>query len=158
MGLKEKLEERKERQEALKYFRSNNDAFMSIDRYVIIFLAVLLVSIITALVQAIFTIGTSISFGLFYLLGAYFIAVVTKKLATTINEYITIIAFIGFILMIIMSRMFTFAIPIYGVLNFYVPLFQSSWWALAITSIVSPDIFGWIMYIIAGYELFTLLK
>ncbi|WP_041138324.1 hypothetical protein [Beduini massiliensis] len=157
MGLKEDMQRRKERREAMQYFRSNNDAFLSPAQYAIVIVSILVISLICGFIQAAITTGTTFRFGVIYLLSAYLIAKVAKKTSSYVNPKVRVICYIGYALSIIATPIFVVGIMI-G-LN-YLPalLLNPQMWIQALTSILRPDIFGWIFYILGAAELTALLK
>lgn len=157
MGLKEELQKRKERNEAIKYFRQNNDAFLSPGKYIYITLCIIGISLVSGFIQAALTTGTGWRLGFVYLITAYLIALVAKKASSYVNNNVKIICYIGYVIAIIST-------PIFMTANYiglhYLPslLFNVSMWINALTSLLQPDIFGWIFYIMGAYELTILLK
>lgn len=157
MGLKEDYEKRKQRREAVEYFRKNNSAFLSPKQYAIVIVAVLLISLVSGFIQAAITTGTSIRFGVVYLLTAYLIAWTANKTTSFVNDKVKIICYIGYIIAIISTPIFTSAIYL-GLQYLPTLLFNINMWISALTSILQPDLFGWLFYLLGAYELTMLLK
>lgn len=158
MGFKEKMAEHKERQEALQYFRANNDAFMSPAKYLLIFLLMLVMSFVGALIQAVFTLGTGISFGIFYFVAAYLIAWATKKTASSVNDNVIILGMMAYVLMILLTKLLMIWLPLAGFSHLLSVLTSLSMWNFAFKMVISSGVFAWISYILAGYELYMILK
>lgn len=158
MGLKEKLEERKERQEAINYFRQNNDAFMSPSRYLIITISAFLMAFVGALIQAVFTSGTGISFGLFYLVAAYLIAMSAKRTSTMVNDNVIMISMVAYVLMIVLSKLFLVWLPMFGFSHIFMALTNIKLWNMAFKMVITPNVFAWLSYIMGGIELYYLLR
>lgn len=158
MGLKEKMAERKERQEAINYFRKNNDAFMSPARYIVITLSVLAMAFLGALIQAVFTVGTRISFGIFYFVAAYLIALAAKKTSTMVNDNVLMISMAGYVLMIVLSKMFIFWLPMAGLSHLLTALTSGWLWNIGFKMVLSTNVFGWLAFVMGGYELYMLLR
>lgn len=157
MGLKEDLESRKQRREAMQYFRKNNDAFLSPTQYAIVIVSILAISLVSGFIQAAITTGTSIRFGIVYLISAYLIAKIAKKVSPYVNPNVRIMCFVGYALAIISTPIFVTGI--YTGLGYLPQLLLSlNTWLNALSSILRPDIFGWLFYIMGAYELATLLK
>ncbi len=157
MGLKEELQKRKERREAVQYFRRNNDAFLSPKQYVIVIVSILLISLVSGFIQAAITTGTTIRFQFVYLLSAYLIAMIAKKTSSFVNSKVRIICYVGYIISIISTPIFTISIVI-GLNHIPTLLFNPQMWLNALNIILQPDLFGWLFYILGAVELTTLLK
>lgn len=157
MGLKEEYEKRKQRREAVQYFRSNNSAFLSPKQYTIVIISILLISLLGGFIQAAITSGTGIRFGIVYLLDAYLIAMVAKKVSSYVNGKVRMICYIGYVIAILTTPIFMIGIQI-GLPIIPALLLQPEAWLMAIQSILQPNILGWISYLIGAYELSMLLK
>ncbi len=158
MGFKENLEQRKERKEAMEYFRQNNDAYMSLGQYIKVIFFVLIGAIGGAIIQSIFTLGTGIQFGFFYYLGAYFICMMAKKSTKMVNDHVLMICMIVYVLMVILGKSFLFSISIYGINGIFYIFLDMNIWRMAINSLLVVDPIGWFIYVSGGYELYRLLR
>lgn len=157
MGLKEDMQKRKERREAMQYFRSNNDAFLSPAQYAIVIVCILVISLVCGFIQAAITSGTTVRFGIVYLLSAFLIAKVAKKTSSFVNPKVRVICYIGYALSIIATPIFNFAIAV-GLQYLPALILEPQMWVYALNAILRPDIFGWIFYILGAAELTALLK
>lgn len=157
MNLKEEYEKRKQRREAVNYFRKNNDAFLSPEKTLLLVLAVLITSIIGALIQAIVTSGTSIRFGIIYILIAYMIYAICHRFTSFFSKKVVTIAYIGYVVAILATPICSLAL--YTGLN-YLPQFllTPSLWLSSLQNIALTNPISWFSYILGGIELYYLIK
>ena len=108
MNFKEKMEERKQRKEAISYFRKNNSEFFSASKWCLLILVVLGSSILLGLLLGELFNQINLIFSYAFLLVAYLIVQICVKIAKTTNRQLMILCMVGYTLMIITCYIFTF--------------------------------------------------
>lgn len=153
MNFKEKMEERKQRKEAISYFRKNNSEFFSPAKWCWIIVGVLGSSMILGLLLGELFNQIHLIFSYAFLLAAYLIVQVCIKIARTTNRQLMILCMVGYTVMILFCYTFTFV-------GFeYLKYLDLDLLKILINQIFqSQSIVSWIVIILGYGEIVSLMK
>lgn len=150
MGFKEDLEARRQREEAKRYFRSNNPYYFSTETWIKMIVVGLLMALGCGALYGLFVMLTNIQMS--YILGLVGIAIAKalKKISGVGNEKVGILTLIFYFLSIIFSHVFSIALVNYMVMGSVAVLFSPTVWQAAIASLFSGSYISGIVLIIGA--------
>ena len=147
MGWKEKLEEKKQREEAKRYFRSNNPYFFSTEMWIKLIIVGLLVSLGCGVAYGLFTMLIKIEFSYILALIGVVIAKVLRKVAGVGNEKLGILTVVLYFFSIVFSNVVSIAVYFLMIGGNLAGIFTLDIWLLAFTSLFSNSVISSIFYL-----------
>ena len=156
MGIKESLEERRQREEAKRYFRSNNPYFFSTELWLKLIFVGIGVSLGCGLLYGLFTMLIHIQFSYVLALIGVVIAKALRKIAGVGNEKLGILTVVLYFFSLIFS--FVFSIAFYNLMaggNFMV-FFSPVVWLAGVSNLFSGSIISSMFYLFGAIYAYNL--
>lgn len=113
MAIQDKYNEYKERQEAKKYFRTNNDQFLNQQQWIKAIVVGLLIAIACGVVLGIVIHVLSISSSLFYILCGYVIASTLTRVLNVKSQQVAIVSVVMTFLCFVIGTMTLSYLPVF---------------------------------------------
>ena len=154
MSWKEDLDERKQKEEARRYFRENNTEFFSVETWLKLILAGIVLTLGFGILYSLFVRVTHVTFSYILALMGVAIAKVLKKIAKTGNMKIAILTIIFYAASIFMSHVFYYALEYFTLIDYgtiFDYLFEPIVWRTALSALSDSGIMPRIISIIGGF-------
>lgn len=150
MGFKEDLEARRQREEAKRYFRSNNPYYFSSETWLKLVIVGILVALGCGVLYGLFTMLISIRFS--YILGlvGVVIAKALKKISRVGNEKLGILCVVLYFFSLVFSNVVCTTVLNLAYGGSLAVLFNGSVWLYAFTEIFTGSIFSGIIYVMGA--------
>ncbi|WP_270639355.1 hypothetical protein [Longibaculum muris] len=113
MSFQEKFKAYQERQEAKKYFRSNNDQFLDSSQWVKTIVGGLLAAIACGIILGVVITALHITSSLFYLICGYVVAMAVTKIANVHSNQVAIMSVVLTFVCFVVGEMTMMYLPIY---------------------------------------------
>lgn len=161
MGLKERLAERKEREEARNFFRQNNEFHLTTEKLIKLIITTILAGLFGSFLYALLLKLVGMNFSLMYILIAYLIAKGARKVTPSSKSTVVIVGATSYIISLLAIYFFYLALQngidilIYTFTNFNV---FTSVLSSSISFIVSSSIFNILFCLLGLFEIIRLLK
>lgn len=156
MGLKESLEERRQREEAKRYFRSNNPYFFSSEMWMKLIISGLGVSLGCGLLYGLFTMLVRIQFSYVLALIGVVIAKALRKISGVGNEKLGILTVVLYFFSIVFS--FVISIALYNLMagGSVMVIFNPMVWLAGFTNLFTGSIISSIFYLFGAIYAYNL--
>lgn len=154
MSWKEDLAEKKQRREAQKFFRQNNDEFFSTVVWIKLILVTVGMAIACGLIYGAFVMITHLQAAYILALLGIFIARAMKKTAGTGNNKVATLTVISYILAILLSYVFSIAFESFLAIDFgniFQYVFSPMVWKTVMQAITHAGMFTGLIFVIGGY-------
>lgn len=154
MSWKDEMVERKQRKEAQRFFRQNNDEFFSTAVWIKLILVTFGMAIACGVAYGAFVMLTHLQAAYILALLGVGIARVMKKVAGTGNEKVAILTIISYILAILFSYVFSYAFEYFLAIDFgniFQYIFSPMVWKTALQAITHSGLFTGLIFVIGGY-------
>lgn len=158
MSFQEKYKQYKERQEAKKYFRSNNDQFLDLPQWSRVVGFGLIVAISAGIVLGIVIYSLQITSALFYILCALVISGAVTKISQIHSQQMAILSVILTILCYIVGEMTMIYLPFHDsgigvqLLSFF------NIFVLSVRALLTSDLFTTIVAVVGLFIAYTTAK
>lgn len=153
MGWKEDFEEKKQRQEAMEYFRENNVEYFSAETWLKLIITGILLTVGFGILYSLFVRLTHVTFAYILALLGVAIAKVLKKVAKTGNMKVAILTIIFYVASIFMSYVFYCALEYFMAINYgtiFNYVLEPMVWRSALQMVSNSGLLTGIIYLIGG--------
>ena len=153
MGLKDDFEAYKQRRDAKRYFRSNNEAFLDAKGYCKLIVYCLLTALIGGILMGVIQNLISMNLSILYILLGYAIAMAIRKVTQYPRINITLIGIACYFMGIIWEILIGYSLY-FGIICLAVP----SFYTVAFYSLIHSSIFTWLFIGCGIYTIYYLTK
>lgn len=150
MSWKEKIENRRQQEQARQFFRENNPEFFTTETWLKLVFVGLALAIACGFAYMLFTMVTHVNFSYILALMGIVIARALKKIAHTGNFKIGILTIVFYILALVLSHVFAIIWQMGALNHFFEFLFTPDVWRLAINMMASRGLMTGMIYFIGG--------
>ena len=150
MGLKEQLEERRQREEAKRYFRQNNPYYFSTETWIKLVIVGLLVSLGCGLAYGLFTMLVHIQFTYILSMIGIVIARSLKKISQVGNEKLGILTVVLYFVSLIFSQVMSIALYNLALGGSLLVLFNPGLWLSCVMSLFTGSIISSLFYVVGA--------